>query len=106
MPKGALICPDLAHYSLAAALIPPSSRGAQPAEHELHAALDGMDAAHHRIVSLLKPFFVIACHDVFNKRPKTTLLPVWPRDVKSVGTPAKECVSTDYVWNSVIQTLT
>ena len=31
-------------------------------------------------------FFVITCHNVFNMWPKTTLLPVWPRDAKRLDT--------------------
>ena len=30
------------------------------------------------------------CHNVFNEWPKTTLLPVWPRDAKGLDTPALE----------------
>ena len=33
-------------------------------------------------------FFVIMCHNVFNVWPKTTLLPVWPRDAERLDTPA------------------
>ena len=43
----------------------------------------------YKIVNLLKTlwdFFVITCYSVFNAWPKTTLLPVWPRDAKG-GTP-------------------
>ena len=29
-----------------------------------------------------------ACHNVFNVRPKTTVLPVWTRDAKRLDTPA------------------
>ena len=50
-----------------------------------------MNAAHHKITNLLKTlwdFFVITCHNVFNVWPKTTLLlPVWPRDAKSLDAP-------------------
>ena len=36
-------------------------------------------------------FFVITCHIVFTVWPKTTLLlPVWPRDAKSLDTLAKD----------------
>ena len=34
-------------------------------------------------------FFVIMCHSVFNAWPKTTLLPVWPRDAESLDTPGE-----------------
>ena len=34
-------------------------------------------------------FFVITCLNVFNVRPKTTLIPVWPRDAKRLNTPAR-----------------
>ena len=50
-----------------------------------------MNAAQNKIINLLKTlwdFFVILCHDVFNVWPKTTLLPVWKRDAKKLGTPA------------------
>ena len=49
-----------------------------------------VNPAQHKIVNLLKTlwdFFVITCHNVFNVWPKTTLLPVWPRDGKSLDTP-------------------
>ena len=49
-----------------------------------------MDAAHHKIVNLLKTrdFFVITCCDVFNEWTKTMLLlPVWSRDAKRLDTP-------------------
>ena len=36
-------------------------------------------------------FFVIMCCNAFNVRPKTTLLPVWSRDAKSLDTPVPEC---------------
>ena len=49
-----------------------------------------MNATQHKIINLLKTlwdFFVITCHNVFNMWPKTTLLlPVWPRDAKSLDT--------------------
>ena len=32
-------------------------------------------------------FFVITCHSVFNVWPKTTLLPMWPRDTNRLDTP-------------------
>ena len=51
-----------------------------------------MNMAEHRIVNLLKTlwhFFVITCRNVFNVWPKTTLLPVWPRDAKRPDTPGR-----------------
>ena len=50
-----------------------------------------VNAAQHKIVNLPKillDFFVITCHNVFNVRPKTSLLPLWSRDAKSLDTPA------------------
>ena len=41
-----------------------------------------------KIVNLVKTFwniFVITCRNVFNVWPKTTLLPLWPRDTKRLG---------------------
>ena len=52
-----------------------------------------VNAAQHKIVNLLKTlwgFFVIACRNVFNVWPRTTLLPVWSRDVKRLATLASE----------------
>ena len=52
-----------------------------------------MNAAQHKIVNLLKTFFYFFCSSVcvsvciFNVWPKTTLLPVWPRDAKRLDTP-------------------
>ena len=52
-----------------------------------------MNVAQHKIVNLLKTlrdFLVITCCNVFHVRPMTTLLvPVWPKDAKSLDTPAK-----------------
>ena len=48
-----------------------------------------MNAAQHTIVNLLKTFFCLSVFVsvcVFNVWPKTTLLPVWPRDAKRVDT--------------------
>ena len=48
-----------------------------------------MNAAHHKIVNLLKPwrdFFVIMCRSVFNVWPKTILLGQ-PRDAQSLDAP-------------------
>ena len=51
------------------------------------------NAAQHKIVNLLKTFFfcpsVFVSVCVFNVWPKTTLLPIWPRDAKRLDTPAK-----------------
>ena len=49
-------------------------------------------AAQHKIINLLKSLwdflvFINVC--VFNVWPKTTLLPVWPRDTKSSDTPGR-----------------
>ena len=56
-----------------------------------------VNEAQHKIINLLKTlrdFFVITCHNVFNVWPKTTLLlPVWPRDLKSLDTPASFSLS-------------
>ena len=44
----------------------------------------------HKIVNLFKTFFCSSAFisvGVFNVWPKTTLLPVWPRDAKGLGTP-------------------
>ena len=50
-----------------------------------------MNVAQLKTVNLLKPlwdYFWIMCHNVFNAWPKTALLlPVWPRDVRSLDTP-------------------
>ena len=32
---------------------------------------------------------MIICHSVFNVWPKTTVLPVWPRDAKRLDTPGR-----------------
>ena len=32
---------------------------------------------------------MITCLNVFNVSPKTTLLPLWPRDVKRLDTPGR-----------------
>ena len=53
-----------------------------------------MRAAQHKIINLLKTFFffslVFVSVCVFNVWPKTTLLlPMWPRDTKSLDTPAE-----------------
>ena len=51
-----------------------------------------MNVAQHKIVNLLKTFFsslVFVSVCVFNMWPKTALLlPVWPRNAKSLDTPA------------------
>ena len=53
-----------------------------------------MNEAQHKIVNLLKTFFVLlsvfisVC--IFNVWPKTTLLPVWHRDTKRLDTPGKD----------------
>ena len=45
-----------------------------------------INVAQHKIINLLKTVFI--SFFVFNTWPKTTLLlPVWPRDAKSLGTP-------------------
>ena len=36
---------------------------------------------------MMRFFFMIMCHNVFNVWPKTTLLPVWPRDAKRLDIP-------------------
>ena len=49
-----------------------------------------VNAAQHKVVNLLKTlrnFSVITCCNIFNVWPKTTLLPVWPRDTKRLDTP-------------------
>ena len=54
-----------------------------------HAAQIAVNAAQHKIINVLKTLwgvFVITCHNVFNMWPKTTLLPVWPRDAKRLDT--------------------
>ena len=52
-----------------------------------------MYVAEHKIINLLTTlgdFFVITFHNVFNVWPKATLLlPVWPRDTKSLDTPVR-----------------
>ena len=54
-----------------------------------------MNLAQHKIINLLKTFsfcssvFISVC--LFNVWPKTTLLPVWPRDAKSLVTPSRGC---------------
>ena len=53
-----------------------------------------MNMAQHKIVNLLKTlwdYFVIMCCNVFNVWPKTTLLPVWHRNAKSLDTPGSDC---------------
>ena len=50
-----------------------------------------MNAARPKIINLLKTFFsssVFVSVCVFSVWPKTTLLPVWPRDAKKLDTPA------------------
>ena len=50
-----------------------------------------MNIAQLKIVNVLKTLrdsFVFVAVCVFNVWPKTTLLPVWPRDAKSLDTPA------------------
>ena len=45
---------------------------------------------------LFKPlwdFFMITCHNVFNVSPKTTLLPVWPRDANRLDSPGRSFCS-------------
>ena len=47
---------------------------------------------------MMRFFCVITCRSVLNAWPKTTLLPVWPRDVKRLDTPAellKWCVTVN-----------
>ena len=49
-----------------------------------------MNSAQHKILSLLKIFFLLisfCCVCVFNVWPKTTLLPVWPGDAKRLAVP-------------------
>ena len=57
-----------------------------------------MNVPQHKIVNFLKTlwdFFVITCCNIFNVWPKTTLLlPVWPREAKSLDTSALEFRST------------
>ena len=57
-----------------------------------------MNMAQHKIVNLLKTlwdFGGITCHNVLNMWPKITfLLPVWPRDAKSLDTP-DQCKQID-----------
>ena len=55
-----------------------------------------INEAQHKIVNLLKTsfffcssVFISVC--VFHVWPKTTLLPVWPRDVKMLDTPGPCC---------------
>ena len=64
-------------------------RGVQPTANGLHVAQDGYEcglAQNHKFTSNIR-FFVITCHNIFNMWPKRTLLPVWPRDAKSLDTP-------------------
>ena len=55
-----------------------------------------MNVAQHKIVNLLKTFFYFFCSSVcvsvciFNVWPKTTILPLWPRDAKRLDTPARD----------------
>ena len=52
-----------------------------------------VNAAQHKIVNVFRTLwdiFVITCHNVFNVWPKTTFLPVWPRDTKMLDTPGRE----------------
>ena len=70
----------------------PVCLGAQPAACRPYETPDGYECGQHKTINLLKniiSFFVcvITCHSVFNVWPKTTLLPVWPRDAKSLDTP-------------------
>ena len=51
-----------------------------------------MNAAQHKIINSVKTFFcssvfIRVC--VFNVWPKTTLIPVWPRDAKRLDTSAR-----------------
>ena len=53
-----------------------------------------MNAVPHKIVDFLKTLSDILCvcdhcHNVFNVWPKTTLLPVWPRDAKRLEAPGR-----------------
>ena len=71
-------------------------RGVQPAADGPHAAQDGVNVAWYKIVNLLKTlwdFFVITYCNVFNVWPKTTLLPVWPRNAKRLDTPDYLCAN-------------
>ena len=52
-----------------------------------------MSAAQHKIINFFKTFFcpsVFVSVYVFHVWPKTTLLPVWPRNTKSLGIPTKK----------------
>ena len=62
--------------------------GVQPVARRLHVAQDGY-TAQHKIINLLKTwdFSVTTCPDLFNEWPTTTLLPLWPKDVKRLDTP-------------------
>ena len=66
-----------------------------------------MNAAQHKILNLLKTFFfclsVFISVCVFNMWPKTTLLPVWPRDAKSLDTLGRE--SKVAIYSAVVQSL-
>ena len=53
-----------------------------------------MNVAQYKIVNLLKTlmrfFFVSIGVCVLNVWPKTTLLPMWPRDARSLDTPGEQ----------------
>ena len=72
---------------------PRSPRGVQPEAHGPHAAQDGYGCRPTQNRKLLTTFpfclsiFISVC--VFNVGPKTTLLPVRPRDAKRLDTPAR-----------------
>ena len=64
-----------------------------------HAAQDGYEWVPHKIVNLFKTleilFFLLTYCNIFNVWPKTTLLPVWPRDAKRLDTPAPLLTAED-----------
>ena len=58
------------------------------------------NAAQHKIVNFLKTFFcssVFVSVCVFNVWPKTTLLPLWPRDASRLDTPGGVSQSSSWL---------
>ena len=64
--------------------------GVQPTGRGLRAAQDGWECGPTLnctfTSNIVRFFFVITCHSVFDAWPKTALLPVWP-GAKRLGTP-------------------
>ena len=92
-----------------------SHRGVQPTAHRPHAAQDSYEfgpTQNHKFTANLffcSSAFVSVC--VFNAWPKTTLLPVWPRDAKRMDTfgrgrmesKVKEPILNRECWHRVIR---